>query len=132
MYFIITCHSSFLSFFFFFSSRRRHTRCSRDWSSDVCSSDLVLPARMAAPLRTQLRLGHHLDDCAAQHLAFPAQGEELALHAANAKGGAGGQGYSRALQEVFHARPAQDRKSTRLNSSHRYISYHAFCLIKTH
>src|SRR2546422_4006970 len=27
-------------FFFFFSSRRRHTRCSRDWSSDVCSSDL--------------------------------------------------------------------------------------------
>src|SRR2546422_5040120 len=29
-----------LSVFFFFSSRRRHTRCSRDWSSDVCSSDL--------------------------------------------------------------------------------------------
>src|SRR2546429_9296550 len=28
--------------FFFFSSRRRHTRCSRDWSSDVCSSDLLL------------------------------------------------------------------------------------------
>src|SRR2546429_5796603 len=27
--------------FFFFSSRRRHTRCSRDWSSDVCSSDLI-------------------------------------------------------------------------------------------
>src|SRR2546422_11709108 len=26
---------------FFFSSRRRHTRCSRDWSSDVCSSDLT-------------------------------------------------------------------------------------------
>src|SRR5216684_2416377 len=30
----------FFFFFFFFSSRRRHTRCSRDWSSDVCSSDL--------------------------------------------------------------------------------------------
>src|SRR2546429_7089377 len=28
---------------FFFSSRRRHTRCSRDWSSDVCSSDLPAP-----------------------------------------------------------------------------------------
>src|SRR5690554_5824570 len=27
--------------FFFFSSRRRHTRCGRDWSSDVCSSDLL-------------------------------------------------------------------------------------------
>src|SRR5438067_9766675 len=31
---------SFLFFFFFFSSRRRHTRSKRDWSSDVCSSDL--------------------------------------------------------------------------------------------
>src|SRR5690606_39444761 len=28
-------------FLFFFSSRRRHTRFSRDWSSDVCSSDLI-------------------------------------------------------------------------------------------
>src|SRR5690606_39716812 len=26
----------------FFSSRRRHTRFSRDWSSDVCSSDLII------------------------------------------------------------------------------------------
>src|SRR5207245_4070925 len=30
---------------FFFSSRRRHTRCYRDWSSDVCSSDLSRIAR---------------------------------------------------------------------------------------
>src|SRR6266498_4436991 len=30
----------FFVLFFFFSSRRRHTRCGRDWSSDVCSSDL--------------------------------------------------------------------------------------------
>src|SRR5690606_39944562 len=29
--------------FFFFSRRRRHTRFSRDWSSDVCSSDLAPP-----------------------------------------------------------------------------------------
>src|SRR5216683_5313543 len=29
-------------YFFFFSSRRRHTRSDRDWSSDVCSSDLAL------------------------------------------------------------------------------------------
>src|SRR3712207_9076362 len=28
-------------YFFFFSSRRRHTRYWRDWSSDVCSSDLL-------------------------------------------------------------------------------------------
>src|SRR2546422_7290696 len=32
--------STWSTAFFFFSSRRRHTRCSRDWSSDVCSSDL--------------------------------------------------------------------------------------------
>src|SRR5216683_4185824 len=31
----------FYSFFFFFSSRRRHTSSDRDWSSDVCSSDLA-------------------------------------------------------------------------------------------
>src|ERR1039458_2902067 len=31
----------FVFFFFFFSSRRRHTRCLSDWSSDVCSSDLI-------------------------------------------------------------------------------------------
>src|SRR2546422_8768761 len=35
-------------FFFFFSSRRRHTRCSRDWSSDVCSSDLECDAPMVS------------------------------------------------------------------------------------
>src|SRR3712207_7052278 len=33
---------SYVLFFFFFSSRRRHTRYWRDWSSDVCSSDLEL------------------------------------------------------------------------------------------
>src|SRR5436189_4863182 len=32
-----------MRFFFFFSSRRRHTRYIGDWSSDVCSSDLVDP-----------------------------------------------------------------------------------------
>src|SRR2546429_7007198 len=37
-------------FIFFFSSRRRHTRCSRDWSSDVCSSDLLASAVQAVPV----------------------------------------------------------------------------------
>src|SRR5215475_6450107 len=37
--------SEALFFFFFFSSRRRHTRFSRDWSSDVCSSDLEVVLR---------------------------------------------------------------------------------------
>src|SRR2546422_7047772 len=42
--------------FFFFSSRRRHTRCSRDWSSDVCSSDLK-PSTSSVRLTTVARTG---------------------------------------------------------------------------
>src|SRR3712207_9313107 len=38
-----------MGYFFFFSSRRRHTRYWRDWSSDVCSSDLH--ARLAGQAR---------------------------------------------------------------------------------
>src|SRR5690606_9220798 len=36
----------------FFSSRRRHTRFSRDWSSDVCSSDLRQSQRVSGTQRT--------------------------------------------------------------------------------
>src|SRR5207245_9035725 len=36
---------------FFFSSRRRHTRCYRDWSSDVCSSDLSSAAMLESAWR---------------------------------------------------------------------------------
>src|SRR2546430_6136317 len=36
--------------FFFFSSRRRHTRFDCDWSSDVCSSDLVSASQLGAVL----------------------------------------------------------------------------------
>src|SRR5207249_8495417 len=37
---IVSDGQRFTIYFFFFSSRRRHTRSKRDWSSDVCSSDL--------------------------------------------------------------------------------------------
>src|SRR5581483_5417065 len=49
-YFFFYYYECFFYFFFFFSSRRRHTRYWRDWSSDVCSSDLdvgVLVERIA-------------------------------------------------------------------------------------
>src|SRR5690606_40591757 len=46
--------------FFFFSSRRRHTRFSRDWSSDVCSSDLEA-LREAIAARLQIRDADLLD-----------------------------------------------------------------------
>src|SRR5437870_10950798 len=40
VFFVLFSKYRFMFFFFFFSSRRRHTRWPRDWSSDVCSSDL--------------------------------------------------------------------------------------------
>src|SRR2546421_9268126 len=46
------------SFFFFFSSRRRHTRSDRDWSSDVCSSDLVCVDRTLSALS---EISYYLD-----------------------------------------------------------------------
>src|SRR5215510_16494925 len=48
MFFFFFVRSLDFCYFFFFSSRRRHTRWPRDWSSDVCSSDLHLPLRDAA------------------------------------------------------------------------------------
>src|SRR5690625_93035 len=47
-------------FFFFFSSRRRHTRWPRDWSSDVCSSDLIsrLPLLLCDDERRYYRNTH--------------------------------------------------------------------------
>src|SRR3712207_8645695 len=50
---------SWWSWCFFFSSRRRHTRYWRDWSSDVCSSDLGADAegdRLEAVIGDALRL----------------------------------------------------------------------------
>src|SRR5205809_7436686 len=46
---------------FFFSSRRRHTRCGRDWSSDVCSSDLFVPPEWASTRRTPPRRLRRVD-----------------------------------------------------------------------
>src|SRR5690606_41010027 len=64
--------------FFFFSSRRRHTRFSRDWSSDVCSSDLAcfMAKPAAGPVGEGLgheagllamSMGHALDQALVAH-----------------------------------------------------------------
>src|SRR5699024_322474 len=52
---ISNCVLNDLSFFFFFSSRRRHTRSKRDWSSDVCSSDLGLSQKKSEDIRKRLK-----------------------------------------------------------------------------
>src|SRR2546422_2801840 len=82
-------HAKFL---FFFSSRRRHTRCSRDWSSDVCSSDLIdttqivsleLRARMHAPAQkaaAKRPIGQNAETRVAgirQHIALDSSFEEV-------------------------------------------------------
>src|SRR5690554_1924818 len=47
---------------FFFSSRRRHTRCGRDWSSDVCSSDLAIADALLGAAGLGDLGGHFPDD----------------------------------------------------------------------
>src|SRR5699024_11616625 len=110
-------------FIFFFSSRRRHTRSKRDWSSDVCSSDLsdlvmslaeqsgqspAMPDGDVSPCRRQPVLtSPEKREFAGSHI--PAG--HLPVETFDIGGGQredlGGQ---------------RDRKSTRLNSSHVSIS----------
>src|SRR5207253_7662104 len=58
---------------FFFSSRRRHTRWPRDWSSDVCSSDLtpafLWPLALEAVLSGTLWGGHRKAGVGSSHIA---------------------------------------------------------------
>src|SRR5690349_22325945 len=102
-----------MCFFFFFSSRRRHTRSLRDWSSDVCSSDLD---------------SLHLVHCPPAGLELEGAGQE---GADRAYGDAGAAEF--AIERAVELGPDlgfEDRKSTRLNSSHVEISYAVFCLKK--
>src|SRR2546429_1593561 len=100
---------------FFFSSRRRHTRCSRDWSSDVCSSDLRRHVVVVIPA-TRRRTCTRVVDFADLHRHTRAD-RDLDVHEPRI----------RARRDRV---AAGDRKSTRLNSSHGYISYAVFCLKK--
>src|SRR5438105_9612408 len=64
----------FLFLFFFFSSRRRHTRSTRDWSSDVCSSDLLSPPEFRGTFPgLAYQLGNFAAAYAAQQQAWLAE-----------------------------------------------------------
>src|SRR5690554_7468294 len=120
--------------FFFFSSRRRHTRCGRDWSSDVCSSDLgisrgfdgieenfmdvatpemrkeylrlyKLTIRQACNIEKTINNWWKDTSIVDEEITGPIDEQELLNY-------------------------LEDRKSTRLNSSHVRISYAVFCLKK--
>src|SRR3712207_8505787 len=104
----------------FFSSRRRHTRYWRDWSSDVCSSDLgVLVADRL--VRSMWR-----------HAIFtgPDQWRTVALILAVLWIVIGAVAALAVLGPPNAEDREKDRKSTRLNSSHANISYAVFCLKK--
>src|SRR2546429_4065123 len=101
----------FLLVFFFFSSRRRHTRCSRDWSSDVCSSDLKNPDSLLIVEWTNQE--------------FPEGVSNINGDFSRISGG-----WVQASSVGANLYRKLDRKSTRLNSSHGYISYAVFCLKK--
>src|SRR5207253_8550147 len=58
-----------ISFFFFFSSRRRHTRWPRDWSSDVCSSDLRLVGTRSGLISRSSFIGTGSDPPALRHFS---------------------------------------------------------------
>src|SRR2546429_3626923 len=101
--------------FFFFSSRRRHTRCSRDWSSDVCSSDLAAGEILVGEI-----LGDVLEHRAVEGLA--GREPDVAQRLLQILG--------LDVLVTGDLEALEDRKSTRLNFSHGYISYAVFCLKK--
>src|SRR5690242_20836409 len=108
-------HSFVCFFFFFFSSRRRHTRLTCDWSSDVCSSDLI--SRRAGS-RCAIHDVTRDDSCA----GFAKEARVLEAETTCCA--------SDQHDLVGDTHCCLDRKSTRLNSSHMSISYAVFCLKK--
>src|SRR2546422_7061988 len=106
---------------FFFSSRRRHTRCSRDWSSDVCSSDLIKLNQIGSVTETLQCIEHARSNGYGAVISHRSGETEDTFIADLAVGAGVGQ---------IKTGSASDRKSTRLNSSHGYISYAVFCLKK--
>src|SRR3990172_10605840 len=71
---------------FFFSSRRRHTRCSRDWSSDVCSSDLRTAHVARDPAHPQEPEDDDDDDADRDHGPAHDEADENERHACGEAG----------------------------------------------
>src|SRR5216683_6786797 len=92
LYYIFISYVAYFFFFFFFSSRRRHTRSDRDWSSDVCSSDLDVAVREpaqndalgAAPAQESGRCG--CERTRRVEVGFPVSAEDDHAAAAQALG----------------------------------------------
>src|SRR5690606_40401729 len=133
-------------------SRRRHTRFSRDWSSDVCSSDLthrvansaasamVSRENPSAERRADSEATSRTRTAGKEALIVPPRAIQPKQPAARSPLASRARPSRRAPPATARARHARgaspgrsgasDRKSTRLNSSHVKISYAVFCLKK--
>src|SRR5690625_6756988 len=106
-----------------YSSRRRHTRWTRDWSSDVCSSDLGYRVNEEA---LSVLIGDlHISEVTRFSISEARQFFESLELTTKEKRIA-----NLILKEIEDRLTFLDRKSTRLNSSHVAISYAVFCLKK--
>src|SRR5207245_7563368 len=103
---------------FFFTSRRRHTRCYRDWSSDVCSSDLGFRSPKLALANTWLITATAGEP--GRSVSWKSRPARMEICMVVKKAGP--------TLKMALSRPGGDRKSTRLNSSEGSISYAVFCL----
>src|SRR5699024_11572573 len=105
------------------SSRRRHTRSKRDWSSDVCSSDLDGGGKMGRRYyKNKGKQTQEKDERENFSLTLFADLEKNITNLKNTLSEP-----NDLVVREFTVRN-RDRKSTRLNSSHVSISYAVFCL----
>src|SRR3546814_2855795 len=97
-------------FFFFFKQKTAYEMRISDWSSDVCSSDLVAPIAALDPAA-----GRDHQDVARLGAIERAVNPQIVEHRHHYR--IGGPGHSHVRRDGLD-RGRQDRKSTRLNSSH--------------
>src|SRR2546430_12464746 len=102
---------------FFFSSRRRHTRFDCDWSSDVCSSDLAVLGNWRVSTVNIYQTGTPVS--ISTSVSQPIFAGRTVPYVTSYNG-----------WQPNWSGSFEDRKSTRLNSSHSQISYAVFCLKK--
>src|SRR6266702_7912975 len=109
---------------FFFSSRRRHTRWPRDWSSDVCSSDLLGSLQFNsknAGLAAFLRFSERPNWKIMENGKRPARGERKLLQSVRRPG---------ALQERISAFPAlsnRESHTSRFPASFPFTGHKRVC-----
>src|SRR6266542_1873689 len=100
---------------FFFSSRRRHTSCYRDWSSDVCSSDLedfqglAVLFKRVKNIAKELPAGTASDRTALTEPAERALVEELDARRPRIEAAAARSDYRAAFMDIAGLRAAVDR-----------------------